>query len=534
MKQTIKVKNYRCFGYKPQTIELNNGFTAFVGINNSGKSAILKMFYELRPVWGFLSNPGHLSILGKTSEQHISGLLGISDCAEIFNHFTNGSIELEFSIKGTEHSFNFTLQILPSSNSQICIKVINESSIDGITTTFRDHLNSSGNTVSISYRQDKEAGYVESSVVINDISSFFKNLLDSIYIPAFRNIVNVSKNETHYDLLTGTAFVERWNEWKVGVNKFERDQITRITDDIKNLFGYKNLEINASNDKKTLRLIIEGKNYSLEEVGSGLSQFILTYASVAIRQPAYVFIDEPELNLHPALQLKFLASLATYAKDGVLFSTHSLGLARTSEKVFSVTSDSKESIISPFSKTLDYATLLGEMSFSAYSEIGVDSILFVEGPTDIKCMQEILRKYGKDTKVLIMSLGGGDMICGKREHELSEITTRIDVKRVYAWFDSEKKSDTEELCKDRADFLKICKKLKIISKATEKRATENYFTQSTLDKTYGPGKYTSLGDFDKRKVGSDWPKEDNWKLAREMDKSEIDATDLGAFIKAIK
>lgn len=533
MKYTIKIKNYRCFGQKPQTIELNAGFTAFVGVNNSGKSAILKMFYELRPVWSHLSHPGHLAILSKTSNFGQS-LLGVQDCDEIFNHFTNGNIEIDFSIQGEQNHFYFTLLISKGGNSAVRVSMIRDVLLDGKITQFLDNLSNSSGVFSLDYRQVTEEGSNQSRVTINDISDFFKKLNGSIYIPAFRNIVNVGQNTSLYDLLTGTAFVEKWNQWKVGTKKFERDQITRITDDIRNLFGYKNLEINASDDRTTLRLTIDGKSYSLDEVGSGLAQFILTYASVAIRQPNYIFIDEPELNLHPALQLKFLSSLGIYAKDGVIFSTHSLGLARTSEKVFSVVSDGKESFIRPFSKTSDYSTLLGEMSFSAYSEIGVDNILFVEGVTDIKCIQEILRKYGIDNKVLVMSLGGGEMINGKREQELSEITKRLDVKNVYAWFDSERKTGHEKLAKGRQDFLDVCKRLGIIAKESEYRATENYFTQNGLDQAFGPGKYTALGPYDKMDESVTWGKEENWKVTKEMERADFEKTDLGDFIKKIK
>ena len=58
---------------------------------------------------------------------------------------------------------------------------------------------------------------------------------------------------------------------------------------------------------------------------------------MAVRRPAYVLIDEPELNLHPSLQLDFLTTLAGYTSAGILFATHSLGLARAgAEQIYSV------------------------------------------------------------------------------------------------------------------------------------------------------------------------------------------------------
>ena len=54
----ITIKNYRCFpDSKPARIFLQKGFTGFVGVNNSGKSSLLKFFYEFRHLFARLSNP---------------------------------------------------------------------------------------------------------------------------------------------------------------------------------------------------------------------------------------------------------------------------------------------------------------------------------------------------------------------------------------------------------------------------------------------------------------------------------------------
>lgn len=52
----ITIKNYRCFTDEhPAVFELDECFTAIIGPNNSGKSSLLRMFYELRPLWSSLS-----------------------------------------------------------------------------------------------------------------------------------------------------------------------------------------------------------------------------------------------------------------------------------------------------------------------------------------------------------------------------------------------------------------------------------------------------------------------------------------------
>src|SRR5205809_768774 len=48
----VTVKNYRCFPEThPGRIVLSPGFTAFLGVNNSGKSSMLRFFYEFRQMF---------------------------------------------------------------------------------------------------------------------------------------------------------------------------------------------------------------------------------------------------------------------------------------------------------------------------------------------------------------------------------------------------------------------------------------------------------------------------------------------------
>ena len=74
-----------------------------------------------------------------------------------------------------------------------------------------------------------------------------------------------------------------------------------------------------------------------------------------------LLIDEPELNLHPALQLDFLTTLARYAEEGVWFSSHSIGLARSAApKVYGVVRMGEgDSDIRPLAGTPSLAEFLG-------------------------------------------------------------------------------------------------------------------------------------------------------------------------------
>jgi hypothetical protein len=64
MDAEVTVSNYRCFSDKPVRFALKGGLQSFVGVNNSGKSCLLRLFYELRTVFTQLSTPqGALQML---------------------------------------------------------------------------------------------------------------------------------------------------------------------------------------------------------------------------------------------------------------------------------------------------------------------------------------------------------------------------------------------------------------------------------------------------------------------------------------
>ncbi|TMB64236.1 MAG: hypothetical protein E6J43_13770 [Chloroflexi bacterium] len=147
--------------------------------------------------------------------------------------------------------------------------------------------------------------------------------------------------------------------------------------------------------------------YKLPEIGSGITQFILVLANAAIQEPFLILIDEPELNLHPSLQLDFLTTLGSYASGGVLYSTHSIGLARAvADRIYSVRKISEgHSHVSIYEETPALSEFLGELNYSGYKELGFDPVLLVEGTSEVKTIQQFLRLFKTDHEIVLLPRG---------------------------------------------------------------------------------------------------------------------------------
>jgi energy-coupling factor transporter ATP-binding protein EcfA2 len=523
----VTVSNYRCFSDPPVRFALKKGLQAFVGVNNSGKSCLLRLFYELRNVFAAMCS--QQVVWSSVHSPQAYGLMPmVKDPSEIFCDRNERDL-----VVGFEMTEGPAARTLSPSRFEIVIP--------RGTNTWSARIHAEGWTVpgaGANLRNEADGGMslVGSPqgapvVPLKPVAELGDTLRRMLYLGPFRNAVNIGGSGDYYDIHIGQPFITTWKTLKTGYQKKQSEATYRLQDDIKRIFGFESFDINASDDGQNLQLMIDGKSYKQSEIGSGLIQFILVLVNAAIRKPSYILIDEPELNLHPSLQVDFLTTLASYAEDGVLFATHNLGLARAvSDRIYSVRKvgrDGRE--VRDFTGTKALAEFLGELGFNAYQDLGFETVLLVEGPTDVTCVQQLLRLYQKEHKVVLLPLGGSSMINAGCEVQLGEIT-RVSQK-VYALIDSERTQDGEAVAADRQGFADACSKLKIPCHVLDRRAIENYLPDRAIKAVKNSDKYRALAPYEALK-GADpaWAKEENWKIARSMTHDDLSGTDLGEFL----
>lgn len=517
----LTVKNYRCFpDDHPLRIEIDKGFTSFVGSNNSGKSAILRLFWQYSPVLRFLSErvENYVPLLRRDTRQTF--ILDVLPGEELASKLNKRDVRLEFEwIANTStHSGVKHRLTLVVARSQDAIGV---------------ELDLGGVPALGPYRVGDGLHLVAGEVVV-DMTPFHRActfLAESMYIGPFRNIVNAGGSDSYYGIPVGSNFVKRLHEMKAGSRTSENEAVYRLCRDVERIFGFDDFDINPAPNGSTLQVFIDGRSFRLSELGSGLAEFVLVLAVAAARRPPAVLIDEPEIHLHPTLQLDFLTTLASYTQESsVFFATHNVGLARaSSDRIYACrrvgfgVSEVGNLEVSPH-----LGAFLGELGYSAYQDLGYSTVLLVEGPTEVKVMQQFLRRFKKDHEVVLLQMGGASLIRSDSAVELGEI--RRICRKVACVIDSEKSHHGQQLDRSRSDFVRTCESLGIEVHVLERRATENYFTQSALDRAFGPGR-TALGPYEPLAKGhSGWSKRENWTIAAEMSKGEIESTDLGSFL----
>lgn len=526
----MTIKNYRCFSDEnPGRISMKNGFTALVGVNNSGKSSLLKLHYELRDIFARMNRSSDDLVNAIRSQIVFNRPNNIRDLDELFCNSNSRDLILEIkaidesvSVKPGESLPESIVLTIPRSTNSCRAQIIH----DGKPTLWN--------------RDDELRRVADTHIKIGGMSfdmeayyRAFEALSKTLYIGPFRNAINIGGTAPYYDMSVGEQFIREWDNLKSGGNKKQERAALRLTQDIKDLFGFKDLEINATSNNQTLQIIFDNKSYGLEELGAGLAQFIIILANIAAKQPSWVLIDEPELNLHPSLQISFLTTLASYASEGIIFATHNIGLARASaDRIYSFRiNESGQGEIRDFEATPNLSEFLGELSYAGYKDLGFNKVLLVEGPKDIRTTHQFLRKYHKDHKILLLPLGGCSLINAESEAELEEIK-RISTD-IYALIDSEREAENSPLPPERQAFLDTCQRVGINCHILERRAIENYLSDRAVKEIKGP-KYSSLEYYEKlENAPLSWGKHENWRIAREMSIEELNQTDLGTFLDSL-
>lgn len=536
MSVEITLKNYRCFSdTNPATFTLEKGFTGFVGVNNSGKSSVLKFFYEFRDIFQKLSSPSQSIVdafIGNGLFQYPSS---ITDHEEVFCNKNNRDIEIHIEFQDKNESIDSN----PKGLERVDIGIRRGTNEYYIKLYTSDGLIEAGDRTRSWRCEESNLCLIVGNKVkpwfdLNRLLSFSKKMSNTIYIGPFRNVIISGYGVDYFDIKVGQSFVKQWQLYKTGVNeKRSNEAAYNLTNNIRHIFGFDNFEINPSPDLDTLMLLINGKSYKLLEVGSGIAQFILVFANIAIKEPSFILIDEPELNLHPSLQLDFLTSLGSYATEGVLFATHNYGLVRASaDRIYTVQQHFLgESEVSEFEETANLAELMGELNFSGYRDLGFDKVLLVEGTTEVKTIQQFLRLHKVDHKIVLVPMGGKSFIRKSSKAELAELTRLSN--NIYALIDSERSSEDAPLQPRIEGFQKVCEQLDIKCHILARRATENYLTENAIQEVKDP-KYKALEPYQKlNEVSPDWGKSENWKIAKAMTLQDLEGTDLGVFLEKL-
>ena len=241
------LKDYRCFpDSHPARLAIRKGMTAFVGPNNSGKSALLRFFYEFRDLFLRISEPSGSLLDALRGNRTRFNLQGIADISEVFSNETPRDLRLEIDASpedgdgsGTSAPLSRVVFEVPRGQNVFTVRELRTPA-----TAFQP----AGN---ISWAQLADGAFYltrDGAEVawLKPLFAALRPLARTTYIGAFRNAINVGGNQSYFDIQVGEQFLHAWRRFKTGASKQQATAAVRLTDDIKHIFGFADLEINTT------------------------------------------------------------------------------------------------------------------------------------------------------------------------------------------------------------------------------------------------------------------------------------------------
>lgn len=511
MKLSITLQGYRNF-LEPVTISIGDGNIALIGPNNSGKSNLFRFIYEYRNQ--FASLP---SLVGRDIQLNPNG---VKDYKEYVPRSKPMPLKCVFKIEDSV-KLNALIEV-----------EIESVGLDNPTLFHVSGKYADGQVVVAGQQLPR---YVSgNSPEFDELQKIMQFLDRSKYYGAARTSISSHGTGNHFDFISGLPLAQTWHNWVRGESLDNKNIAKKITQKLSEIFDLPNLRINANIDTTDLEFESNWKHVNLREMGFGVSQFFSTLINVAQQQPSILFIDEPETNLHASLQLKFFNALNEYC-DSIVFSTHSIGLAKqVSQRIYSFIPNNSSIKVKEFVDPQFLPKQLGDLSFSAHTEIGFDKVLLVEGPTDIQVFQTILQTLQLSGKTVVLNLGGSSNINKNALSQIEELLRLMQFDQnnpnIAVIVDSENDgADSEiQMIQRVADFKQLLEDKGIPICVLKRRSIENYFSNQHLNSA--GSNLQALNEFEA--VPKGWEKYKNFKFAANMTKEEILNTDFGQFMVA--
>lgn len=414
--------------YLPMSNEIN----IIVGSNNSGKSRFMRYLMSCKNLIGVQDSEGirksiaeYNTKLEEFNEQN--NAIALKNYHQVQNSYYQAEREsrrkkLEIvqrnSLKPIEETNYLRIVANVEENKNRIIELqsigigddffntyseINPESIKQFKNTKNYYIPTLRSAHALFQQKDDTFSKIESDIFLDTLNRYYdldkKNIEIFTGLHLYKSILN-SRNSKRAVRQSFEKF-----EKFVGENFFGGKQIDIVAE-----FN-KDDSLSGKNYSEVINIHIEGEKETrdLYELGDGIQAIIiLMYKIFMAENDSFIFIDEPELNLHPGMQRLFLDQISTNkdlkSKNLIYFiSTHSnhlldLTIEKENVSIYSFSSKSVENEDNTFTlRNVNFGdnTVLKNLGVNNSSVFIANCTIWVEGVSDRNYIKAFLKSYIK-------------------------------------------------------------------------------------------------------------------------------------------
>lgn len=199
---------------------------------------------------------------------------------------------------------------------------------------------------------------------------------------------------------TGQEFFSDVKRLLLGLNK-DRERFVEYEKYISdNFFDNDEVSIFITEDDNEVYLKFnDEKEYPIYELGDGLQTLLIItfYLFMNSTIPIKLFIDEPEIHLHPGMQRLLISKLLEFDNVQIFISTHSSSMIDICDNYDKYTSiicvEKNAELKAAYNSAYDDMNLYSLIGVRPSSIILSNCTIWVEGPTDVFYIEAFLKMY---------------------------------------------------------------------------------------------------------------------------------------------
>jgi hypothetical protein len=424
----IRVQNIASFQDSDQ-FEINPGLNAFIGINNSGKTALLWALSMLgcamkeeASAWAMTltekmegyrrsnTNPAiqvEFSLPSPDRDQIISELCKLSG-NPTFPRYSESQETVEFNLRfNRSRQVNFIAPVNMHYNSEGSRKstnILNKTGSDPFYVVNHPFDGPRPNTWSPSKFDLDQRGVEDGAVHFRfrnpdeAVAKCWPSIFNSVFllgagrefIPRYSTKIGSTDLKPNAENLTQ---VLRTANQSTRSFRDSRKAFQRIEEDLRSVFPeVRELRVEGieqpgqQEDQSEIVLdLTSGQTVSLSNSGSGVAQIATLLTAAHLKTTASLFlIDEPHAYLHPAAERALVHILEGLSKERehvfCLASHSSIVSSRCKGSLFAVINRENDSKVACLKDTIEILDVLGITNYDLFT---YDKVLFVEGESDV-------------------------------------------------------------------------------------------------------------------------------------------------------